>query len=170
MAAAQDVGTEMGVRLPSYRHLPGVNARPRDGVLARIAQTAPEVTASADALSNPAWRHGVAFLKAGFYWEAHEVLEPVWLNAPPNSRERALVQGTIQFANAALKALLDRPNATRRLAEIAIGHFAEAGGPGSRPVMAIAPGAAIATVEAFKAALAAGNDWSASVSAFPHIG
>ncbi|MBL3705460.1 DUF309 domain-containing protein [Sulfitobacter sp. BDSS02] len=69
-----------------------------------------------------AWRAGWLFVRNGYFWEAHEVLEPVWmtLDAGP---ERQFVQGVIQVANAALKLKMGRPNAVRRLCDIADGHL-----------------------------------------------
>lgn len=66
-----------------------------------------------------AFRAGLTFLDEGFHWEAHEALEPVWMALPPNSPERALVQGIIQIANASLKERMVRPNAVRRLCDLA---------------------------------------------------
>ncbi|MGB3409054.1 MAG: DUF309 domain-containing protein [Jannaschia sp.] len=73
-----------------------------------------------------AWETGLTYLSGGFYWEAHEVLEPVWMAQPPNAPERALTQGLIQLANAALKQRMGQPRATARLRKIADSHLAEA--------------------------------------------
>lgn len=74
----------------------------------------PELDAMALA-STRAWKTGLAYLDNGYFWEAHEVLEPVWLQAPPNSVERKFVQALIQLANANLKLSMGRPKATLRL-------------------------------------------------------
>ena len=123
------------VPLPDYRHLPGRNPRPTDDLLPSIARSAPTITEPADAAGNTAWRYGIRLMRHGFFWEAHEVLEPVWFNAAPNSRERYLVQGLIQLANAALKAELGQARAVRRLAEIAAGHLRDAGGETGLTIM-----------------------------------
>ncbi len=65
-----------------------------------------------------AWTSAMRFLHEGYYWEAHEVLEPVWMACRHNSAERALVQGIIQFANAALKEKMGRSTAARRLSDM----------------------------------------------------
>ena len=65
-----------------------------------------------------AFQAGLELLEAGFYWEAHEVLEPVWMNARANTPERHFVQALIQLANAALKLLMQRPGAATRLIDI----------------------------------------------------
>lgn len=72
-----------------------------------------------------AWAAGWHFLDAGFYWEAHEVLEPVWMALPDGSAERRFVQAVIQAANAGLKARMERPGAVRRLAGIVEGLLQE---------------------------------------------
>lgn len=77
------------------------------------------VTTSTDAHKNTAWRYGLRLINEGFYWEAHEVLEAVWMHALPNSRERFLVQGIIHCANAALKIRMDRESAAHRLSILA---------------------------------------------------
>lgn len=61
------------------------------------------------------WRMGLGLMADAYYWEAHEVWEAVWLAAPPNSRDKTLVQAVIQMANAALKAKMGRPSAVARL-------------------------------------------------------
>jgi len=73
-------------------------------MLESIAQSANAVTNDASYQSNTGWLYGIHLFNHGFYWEAHEVLEAVWNNAAPNSREKHLVQGVIQIANAQLKA------------------------------------------------------------------
>ncbi len=112
--------------LPGRRHVPGANARPPEGAFAAIRRAAAKPTCEATADANIAWRHGLRLFNAGFDWEAHEVLEAVWLNAAPNSCERALVQGIIHLANGRLKQAMGRPNARRRLANLAAEAFSAA--------------------------------------------
>lgn len=68
-----------------------------------------------------ALRAGVAYFERGFFWECHEVLEAVWLQAPDPSPERDMVQAVIQLANARLKLRMDRPKAAARLCSIVRG-------------------------------------------------
>lgn len=88
-------------------------------LLESVVENAPAVTVSSDADNNIAWRYGLRLINEGFYWEAHEVLEAVWMHALPNSRERFLVQGIIHCANAALKIRMDREPAAYRLSLLA---------------------------------------------------
>ncbi len=112
--------------LPDYRHIPGRNDRPAEGAFAAVKATAPDVTSSATAGENTAWCYGIRLLNEGYFWEAHEVLEPVWLNAPPNSRERHLVQAVIHLANGWLKEAMGQPRARLRIADLCRVAFEEA--------------------------------------------
>lgn len=112
--------------LPSHRHIPGQNDRP-DGAL----------FAAVKAETGSAWPYGIRLFNAGFYWEAHDVLEPVWLAARPNSRERHMVQAVIHLANGLLKEAMGRPNARRRLARLARGRILEAFPDGRGRLMGI---------------------------------
>lgn len=114
--------------LPPYAHIPGRNGRHDPDIFRAVKAATPSVTENASAADNAAWRFGLELFAAGFYWECHEALEPVWLNAPPNSRERALVQAVIQLANARLKLAMGRPKAAERLADIAAEHLRAAKG------------------------------------------
>ena len=105
--------------LPEHRHVPGQSARHPEGAFDVIRAQALRPTRSATASQNPAWRYGLRLLGAGYWWETHEVLEPVWMHAPPNAPERHMVQAVIQIANAALKYEMARPNAARRLCAMA---------------------------------------------------
>ena len=62
----------------------------------------------------PAWRHGLRFYRAGYFWEAHEMWEAVWM-ALPEGPERRLVQASIQQANARLKERMGQARAAARL-------------------------------------------------------
>ena len=120
--------------LPTEAHVPGLTPRPRASPAFDAAAAAPAVTNPARWRENAAHLYGLRLYDAGFFWEAHEVLEPVWAGAAPNSRARALVQGLIQLANACLKLRMERPRAAERLAHIAADHLA---GAGSGEVMGI---------------------------------
>jgi predicted metal-dependent hydrolase len=114
---AQEV---LDLPLPQYKHVPGSNQRHDTDLLKTVARQAPPVTESSSAATNIAWRYGVRLFNEGFYWESHEVLETVWMSAPPNSRERHLLQSVIQLANARLKHLMGRQQAHTRLQQLAL--------------------------------------------------
>ena len=105
---------------PPHAYLPGRTARHPEGLFDAMKEIAVPLADS------PAWATGLRFLRAGYYWEAHEVLEAVWMAAPERSGEKAAVQGAIQIANAALKARMGQGRATERLLRLADGLLAEA--------------------------------------------
>lgn len=107
------------IPLPEEAHVPGRNARPDPVFLEEICDKANAVTTEAAGGNNLPWVYGIRLFNEGFYWEAHEVWEAVWMNAPPNSREKHFVQGLIHFANGLLKIRMERPAAARRLFELA---------------------------------------------------
>ena len=112
--------------LPSYPHHPGRNPRPTEGDVIDIARQARSGRTLEDPAVKRAWGYGLFLIQQGFFWEAHEVLEPVWMLAPPNSRERHFLQAYIQLANACLKSEMQRAAAALRLIAIARGHLTEA--------------------------------------------
>jgi hypothetical protein len=62
------------------------------------------VAVDLDALAtNDDFRFGVDLFNHGFPWEAHEAWEPLWFAAPRERPERALLQGLIHAAAAAVK-------------------------------------------------------------------
>ena len=121
------VGPVKSWPLPETAHVPGRTSRPDASPAYLAAAAAPAVTEPARWAENAAYRYSVRLFEAGFFWEAHEVWEPVWMRSPPNSRERALVQGLIQLANACLKLRMGRPQAAERLLDLAARHFLDAG-------------------------------------------
>lgn len=103
--------------LPRWPHVPGSGSEPDWPALDVVKTTVPAVTREEDWAENAAYVYGFALMRAACHWEAHEVWEPVWLAAPPNSRARGLLRALIQTANAQLKLRMGRPRAVQRLAE-----------------------------------------------------
>ena len=109
--------------LPSMRHVPGTGPAPDLGQLEAIKALVPSRTVATAWRENVPYLYGMTLFAASYYWEAHEVWEPVWMNCSPNSPERHLLQALIQYANAALKRDMGRARATRRLIEDCEGHL-----------------------------------------------
>ncbi len=102
-------------------YVPGITKRPEEGRYDAIRDSARHGMTPDQLAASDAFQTGLRFLHTGWFWEAHEVLEPVWMACPPNSRERALCRALIQLANARLKARMGRPQAAARLqAEVAV--------------------------------------------------
>lgn len=131
--------------LPEEAYVPGRTTRPECGDVFDIAEAAPELTDPARWQDNEAWLAGFRLYRAGYFWEAHEVWEPVWMGARPNSAERSLAQGVIQLANACLKLRMGRPKAAARLVALASDCLTDAASGG---VTAIVMGLDIAAVRA----------------------
>lgn len=104
---------------PDHAYVPGMNARHPEGMFDAIRATARQDMPVGMLLRCDAFHIGIEYVAKGYYWEAHEVLEAVWLALPANSLERFGVQGIIQLANAHLKMRMKRPKAARRLCDIA---------------------------------------------------
>ena len=111
------------IALPDYAYVPGETPRHAEGVFAPYHNSVPPDIGVQELPSTLAWRAGLIFFDQGFFWEAHEVLEPVWMATPRYSAEHQLVQGIIQLANAALKAKMNRPHAAGRLCTKARDHL-----------------------------------------------
>lgn len=112
---------------PAHAYIPGKTPRHDEDAFEHLTATA-TLGMSVDELSkSAAFLGGLRYLNGGFYWEAHELFEPVWMALPDPSRERALVQGLIQIANGFLKLEMDRPKAAGRLGGIARAHITDAG-------------------------------------------
>ncbi|MBF9035703.1 DUF309 domain-containing protein [Rhodobacterales bacterium HKCCE2091] len=99
---------------PGHAYVPGRTDRHPEGLFDRFKQGLDGI--DPDGLHRTdAWRVGCRFLSEGYYWEAHEVLEALWMACPPNAPERLMVQAVIQRANAGLKAGMGRDRAAFRL-------------------------------------------------------
>ena len=104
---------------PLHAYVPGKTARHAKNAFDSMRETAQSGLSPYQLAQSRAFCVGLTYLKAGFYWEAHEVFEPVWIALPNPSRERQFVQGLIQIANGFLKVKMERPKAAARLEGIA---------------------------------------------------
>ena len=104
---------------PAYAYVPGKTPRHPEGAFDHLRQSVRVGMSAAELAKTAAFQRGLEYLEAGFFWECHELLEPVWMALPDESQERRLVQGLIQLANARLKLRMDRPKAALRLFEMA---------------------------------------------------
>lgn len=97
--------------LPERAYVPGQTPRHPDGAFEAFKADA------ALGLTSETARLAVVWLRSGFFWETHELLEAVWMALPDGTPEKRLAQAAIQLANAHLKARMGRPNATARLCD-----------------------------------------------------
>jgi hypothetical protein len=124
--------------LPGHHHVPGSGSRPDMPPLA-AGKAGPQ-----------AFAYGVDLFNRGYFWEAHEVWEAVWLAALPNSARRQGMRALIQMANAGLKREMGRPAAFARLA----GEVVVLGRDGDLDEDGLDLKAAVAVFAAFAARLA----------------
>lgn len=103
--------------LPPYAYVPGQNERHAENAFEPLRRTAEQGLDVAQLARSDAFCAGLQFFHAGFHWEAHEVLEPVWMALPEGGLERRFVQGLIQLANGRLKLRMGRPKAVLRLVD-----------------------------------------------------
>ena len=95
--------------------MPGQTPRHPDGAFDELRGAVHDGMSTAELARTDAWLAGWQCFETGFYWEAHELWEPVWMAAPPNSAEAQLLRGVIALANAGLKRRMGRDRAAARL-------------------------------------------------------
>ncbi len=103
------------VVLPEHPHHPGTGSVAETALLSEVKATCPKVTDPDSWRKNRPYRYGWSLFEAGFYWEAHEVWEPVWLACRQNSLEKIFLRAAIQMTNACLKRVMGNRKAARRL-------------------------------------------------------
>ena len=111
--------SDPGFEFPAYAHVPGENPRHPDGFADAVIDTMPEIVQNDGSPVPPAFPHALALIRNAFFWEAHEVLEAIWMRTPRNSREYHVVQGIIHITNFGLKRRMNRPAAVQRLRALA---------------------------------------------------
>lgn len=111
------------IHFPDHAYVPGQTARHASGAFDRFKDGLHPGMGTDALVESLAWRAGLAFLREEYFWEAHEVLEPIWMLLPENGADRQFVQALIQYANAGLKMKMGRPQAAGRLIIQASAHF-----------------------------------------------
>ena len=103
------------IALPMHAHTPTTGSVPDLVPLEMAKRLAPAAVVAAEWKKNKTYLYGHDLMRAGYYWEAHEVWEAVWQVAGANSPERVLLQALIQGANAQLKRKMGRFEAAGKL-------------------------------------------------------
>ena len=101
--------------VPKHAYVPGQTARHAEGRFAPVCATAQLGMSPTQLAQSKAFCTGLFYLQRGYFWEAHELFEPVWMALEEGSEERCLLQALIQLANAQLKLRMHRPKAASRL-------------------------------------------------------
>ncbi|MEM7256280.1 MAG: DUF309 domain-containing protein [Pseudomonadota bacterium] len=99
---------------PTHAYVPGQNSRHEEGAFdfLKVGVAGCSVAALPGTV---AWRSAMAFHRDGYHWEAHELLEAIWMACPPNSAEKIYVKAVIQQCNAALKEKMRQPVAAQKI-------------------------------------------------------
>lgn len=146
------------IDLPPHAYVPGRTPRHAEGAFDAITDSVRPGMTPAELARTRAWAAGWRFIDAGFYWEAHEVLEPVWMQTAPDSAPRAMVAAVIQYANAELKRVMGRPKAALRLCDIAAAHLERAQAGGAPARMGVEPEALHGRIARLREALIPPDD------------
>ena len=101
--------------LPDHAYVPGQTPRHAEGRFAPICATARQHMSPAQLAQSEAFCTGLYYFRSGYFWEAHELFEPVWMALEEGSDDRRFLQALIQLANAQLKIKMQRPKAAKRL-------------------------------------------------------
>lgn len=92
--------------LPAYRYVPGgAHPHPRNDDDGHMRHRAPLPSKGSELawMVDAAWLYGVDLFNRWYFWEAHEVWEPVWKGLDKASPPGVFVQGLMQCAGALLK-------------------------------------------------------------------
>jgi len=116
------------IPLPPHAYVPGRTARHPEGWFDPLTDSIPAGCDPQLLHRTQAFEAGMLYLREGYYWECHEVLEAVWMRTRDPSPERETVQAVIQLANARLKLAMGRPKATSRLCGMVQNHLAACAG------------------------------------------
>ena len=106
------------IPMPTHAYVPGFSPRHPPAMFDVIKASVTPATPVSKLHRTMAFIAGRQYFDAGFFWECHEVLEPVWTQTKDPSPERDMVLAFIQLANARLKVLMRQPRAAWRLCDV----------------------------------------------------
>ena len=105
------------ITFPSYRHLPGETPHPHKHSCGHQFSFVCGEEPSQDWRDNTMYLLGVDLYNFSFWWEAHEVWEPLWSEARYGSSLRLFSQGLIQLAASLIKWHQGNDRGFRRLSD-----------------------------------------------------
>lgn len=112
---------------PSHAYVPGVNERHPEIAFDDLKVGVTEGMSETEMRESLAWRAAQEYRAEGYFWECHEVLEPLWM-AAEDGPLRSFLQAVIQMANAQLKEKMGRTKASIRLCDIVCTHLNDCAG------------------------------------------
>ena len=101
--------------LPPHAYIPGQTQRHKETQFDEIISSIPSVIDFETLQTLHAFHTALNFMEHGFHWEAHEILEAIWMKTAQNSIERLFTQCIIHLANANLKHIMKRETATQKI-------------------------------------------------------
>ena len=132
--------------IPSHTHIPGQTPRHPEGLFDAVKSTVYRGMSVRELAASEAWRTGLDYYRAGYFWEAHEVLGAVLLASEQDGAEQRIVQAVMQLASAALKVRTWRGSSARHLCDVAAAHLS--GIPcGRLQVLNLSPAWVLAEIE-----------------------
>ena len=105
----------MRYALPPHAYIPGQTQRHQEEQFDEIIASIPSAIGFETLQNLSAFHTALSFMQHGFHWEAHEILEAIWMNTAQNSIERLFTQCIIHLANANLKHMMKRETATQKI-------------------------------------------------------
>ena len=101
--------------LPPHAYIPGQTERHNEAQFDEIIASIPSVIDFETLQILSAFHTALNYMQHGFHWEAHEILEAIWMKTAQNSIERLFTQCIIHLANANLKHIMKRETATQKI-------------------------------------------------------
>ena len=101
--------------LPPHAYIPGQTQRHHEAQFDDVISKIPDNVDLETLQTLPAFHTALNYMQHGFHWEAHEILEAIWMNTALNSVERLFTQCVIHLANANLKHIMKRETATQKI-------------------------------------------------------
>jgi len=104
---------------PNRKYIPGIGIHPKKG---KNGSHIPEIPDDLEKYSDDSWQRSIKYLYAvdlfnsGYWWEAHEVLEDLWIQAGKTTSLAKFIQGLIQISAALLKDFQSKSQAAEKLA------------------------------------------------------
>jgi len=101
--------------LPPYAYIPGQTPRHAETEFDDIINSLPDKINFESLQAAAGYKYALDFMQHGFHWEAHEILEAIWMKTAQNSVERLFTQCVIHLANANLKHIMNRESAAAKI-------------------------------------------------------
>jgi len=126
-AAVGDVPRYTDLPLPAYAFLPGTDPHPTADPRGHSYRRPPPEhpwRPPAGWADCTAYLYGCDLFNRGYFWEAHEAWESLWMGCRRDSTQARYLQGLIQAANSLLKYRMGRRRAVERLRMEVLRHLA----------------------------------------------